>query len=56
MNYWWVNQNQTHRQEVGGGYNHFYNNMTLVRPGDIVYSFFGDKIKYIGTITCSLLV
>ena len=63
MNYWWVNQNQTHRQEVGGGYmwspklnsdggyNHFYNNMTLVRPGDIVYSFFGTKIQYIGTIT-----
>ena len=36
--FWWVNQNQTHRQEVGGGYmwspklnsdggyNHFYNN------------------------------
>ena len=20
MNYWWVNQNQTHRQEGGGGY------------------------------------
>ena len=63
MNYWWVNQNQTHRQEVGGGYmwspklnsdggyNHFYNNMTLVRPGDIVYSLFGTKIQYIGMIT-----
>ena len=20
MRYWWVNQNQTHRQEIGGGY------------------------------------
>ncbi len=20
MRYWWVNQNQTHRQEMGGGY------------------------------------
>ena len=62
MNYWWVNQNQTHKQEISGkymwspkvnrngAYNHYYNNMTLVRPGDLVYSFFGTKIQYIGTV------
>jgi len=65
MNYWWVNQNQTHSQEVSGGYmwspktnksghyNHFYNNMTLVKPGDIVYSFYKKEIKQIGIITTS---
>lgn len=63
MNYWWVNQNQTHVQEISGGYmwspkkkkdntsNVFYDNMTKVMPGDIVFSFFNIKISYIGVIT-----
>lgn len=63
MQYWWVNQNQTYKHEVGGGYmwspktntnggkNHFYINMTLVNPGDIVYSFCNTYIKAIGVVT-----
>jgi putative restriction endonuclease len=50
MRYWWVNQNQTLRQEVEGGYlwspkrnknghrNPFYEFMREVSPGDIVFS------------------
>lgn len=51
MRYWWVNQNQTYRQEVKGGYlwspkrnangarNPFYEFMREVAPGDLVFSF-----------------
>jgi putative restriction endonuclease len=60
MRYWWVNQNQTHRQEVGGGYlwspkrkakdrlNPFYETMREVSPGDIVFSFVDTRIAAIG--------
>ena len=60
VNFWWVNQNQTYFQEVGDGYlwspkrnsngarNQFYDNMQLVKPGDIVFSFAGTLIKAIG--------
>jgi hypothetical protein len=63
MAYWWVNQNQTHHHEIEGGYmwspktkkngarNTFYDNMTQVKPGDIVFSFFGSRIPYLGVIT-----
>jgi hypothetical protein len=46
MRYWWVNQNQTYKHEVGGGYlwspkrnangarNPFYESMREVSPGD----------------------
>lgn len=62
MNFWWVNQNQTYRHEIEGGYiwspktksngnrNIYYDNLTKVRPGDIVFSFFGTKIPYLGII------
>jgi hypothetical protein len=58
--YWWVNQNQTFRQEVGGGYlwspkknanngtNPFYEFMRGVQPGDMIFSFADKKIKAIG--------
>jgi putative restriction endonuclease len=58
MRYWWVNQNQTHRQEVAGGYlwspkrnanggrNPFYEAMREVSPGDI--SFVDTRIAAIG--------
>jgi putative restriction endonuclease len=58
--FWWVNQNQTHREEIAGGFlwspkrnangarNHFYDNMCDVEPGDIVFSFFGTRIQAIG--------
>lgn len=60
MRYWWVNQNQTYRQEVSGGYlwspqrkrdgtrNAFYETMREVSPDDVVFSFSGTYIKAIG--------
>ncbi len=60
MRYWWVNQNQTYRQETHGGYlwspkrkankarNHFYETMREVAPGDLVFSFCDTQIKAIG--------
>ncbi len=63
MQYWWVNQNQTHKQEIGGGYlwspkknkngasNHFYDNMTHVVSGDIIFSFYQQKISAMGIAT-----
>lgn len=63
MRYWWVNQNQTHRQEFGGGYlwspkrsqgnrrNPFYEFMREVAPGDLIFSFFDTRIFAIGIAT-----
>jgi putative restriction endonuclease len=60
MRYWWVNQNQTFRQELGGGYlwspkrnangarNPFYESMREVAPGDIVFSFVDTRIAAAG--------
>lgn len=60
MRYWWVNQNQTFRQEVEGGYlwspkrnangarNPFYENMREVSPGDLILSFVDTRIIAIG--------
>jgi putative restriction endonuclease len=60
MRYWWVNQNQTFRQEVAGNYlwspkrnsdggrNPFYESMREVAPGDVVFSFVGTRIVAIG--------
>jgi putative restriction endonuclease len=61
MRYWWVNQNQTHRQEIAGGYlwspkrnanggrNPFYESMREVSPGDLIFSFVDTRIAAIGT-------
>ena len=63
MRYWWVNQNQTYKHEVVGGYlwspktnsngarNQFYDNMKLVEPGDVVVSFSDTYIKAVGIAT-----
>lgn len=60
MRYWWVNQNQTFRHELEGGYlwspkanrngrvNPFYEFMKEVAPGDAIFSFFDTKIPAIG--------
>lgn len=60
MKYWWVNQNLTYKHEVHGSYlwspkrtadnrrNTFYDNMQLVEPGDVVFSFADTYIKAIG--------
>lgn len=63
MQYWWVNQNQTFKTEVGGGFlwspktrsdgvrNQFYENMCEVEPGDVIFSFCDTKIKAVGVAT-----
>ena len=58
--FWWVNQNQTFTHEFRGGYlwspkknandarNQFYENMRMVAPGDIIFSFREATIAAIG--------
>src|SRR5687767_3882247 len=60
MRFWWVNQNQTYRHEVPGGYlwspkrkangqvNPFYETMREVAPGDLVFSFADTSIRAFG--------
>jgi hypothetical protein len=60
MRYWWVNQNQTYKHEVPGGFvwspkanrngrrNQFYDNMREVEPGDVIFSFADTFIPAIG--------
>lgn len=60
MRYWWVNQNQTYRYEIQGGYlwspkrnangarNPFYESMREVTPGDLILSFMDTHILAIG--------
>jgi putative restriction endonuclease len=60
MRYWWVNQNQTYRHEVAGGYlwspkrnangarNPFYESMREVAPGDLILSFMDTRIVAVG--------
>jgi hypothetical protein len=62
VRYWWVNQNQTYRQEIEGGYlwspkrnangarNPFYEFMREVTPGDLVFSFVDTRIAAIGSV------
>jgi putative restriction endonuclease len=62
VRYWWVNQKQTYRHEIGGGYlwspkrranqtrNRFYDNMKEVAPGDLVFSYWGAAIRAYGTL------
>ena len=63
MRYWWVNQNQTAKHEIGGGYlwspkrnansarNPFYESMREVAPGDLIFSFVDTRIIAIGIAT-----
>jgi hypothetical protein len=63
MKYWWVNQNQTYVHEVHGGYlwspktnangarNRFYDAMTEVSPGDVIFSFSDTLIGDIGIVS-----
>lgn len=62
MRYWWVNQNQTNRYEIAGGYlwspkvngngarNPFYESMREAAPGDVVFSYFGGQVAAIGLV------
>ena len=68
MAFWWVNHKQTRNHEVRGGYlwspmrnkdnsfNQSYENMTLVRPGDIVFSYANTQIGAVGRVTEAALV
>ena len=63
MRYWWVNQNQTYRHEIAGGYlwspkrnangarNPFYEFMREVAPWDLVFSFVDTRIVALGIVT-----
>lgn len=63
MAFWWVNHKQTRDHEVRGGYlwspyrntngafNQTYENMKLVRPGDIVFSYANGRIGAVGRVT-----
>lgn len=63
MQFWWVNHNQTARQEIEGLYlwspktesngarSEFYNNMRRASPGDLVLSYSGQAVRYIGRVT-----
>ena len=60
MKYWWVNLNKTYKLEVPGGFmwspvkksngaaNPFWDNMTRVTPGEVVFAYAEQKIKAIG--------
>jgi putative restriction endonuclease len=60
VRYWWVNQNQTYRHEIDGGYlwspkrnknnarNPFYESMREVAPGDVIFSFCDTRITALG--------
>jgi putative restriction endonuclease len=61
--FWWVNHNQTARQEIDGQYlwspktesngarSEFYNNMRRATPGDVVLSYSEQAVRYVGRIT-----
>ena len=62
MRYWWVNQKQTWRHEIGGGFmwspkrsqngrrNPFYEYMRIARPDDIVFSFVDSQVFAVGIV------
>lgn len=62
MNYWWVNQKRTFKQAVKAGYlwsprknknggaYPFYDYMTKVRPGDVVFAFANARIKALAIV------
>ncbi len=62
MRYWWVNQNQTYRHEIKGGYlwspkrnrggarNPYYEFMREVAPLDLVFSFANSRIANVGVV------
>jgi len=62
VRYWRVNQNQTFRQEIAGGYlwspkrnangarNPFYKSMREVSPGDLIFSFVDIRITGVNNL------
>ena len=68
MKFWWVNQNKTWKQEIHGGYMwspkktsngehlELYDNMLLVQKGDLVFSYYKQKIGTIGKVAYCLRI
>jgi len=65
MAYWWVSQNRTYKEERAGGYlwapksgaggvvfQHWLN-MTLVKPGDIIFSYAEQSLGAVGVASSS---
>jgi hypothetical protein len=62
MHYWWVNQNQSYRHEIRGGYlwspkrnangarNLFHESMRDVAPDDLILSFADTRILAVGVV------
>jgi hypothetical protein len=60
VKFWWVNQGKTFNQEVqagflwspkvdkNGAFNYSYQTLTLVEPGDVIFSYADSQIKAIG--------
>lgn len=67
MAYWWVNQGSTYLEELADGYLwspktradggtiQAYSNMTLIKPGDLVFSFHNSEIRALGIATGSAI-
>lgn len=63
MRFWWVNHNQTARQEIDGSYlwspkreasgarSRFYDNMREAAPGDLVLSYSQQAVRFVGQVT-----
>lgn len=63
MRHWWVNQNQTHKEEIRGNFmwspkansdghrNPFYDFMRDAAVGDLVFSFYDTLIQSLGMVT-----
>jgi hypothetical protein len=63
MRFWWVNHNQTARQEIEGGFlwspkresggarSRFYDNMREAAPGDLVLSYSRQAVRFVGQVT-----
>ncbi len=64
MAYWWVNQAQTWKHEISGGYmwspkrnqigarNQFYENMRQAQAGDLVFAYYKQHIQQLGVVQC----
>lgn len=62
IDFWWVNHKQTYKQELGGGYiwspkqnkngarNRFYENLTIIKLDDIIFSYANGVIGSVGTV------
>ena len=66
--FWWVNNGQTFAHEVDGNYlwsptklsnggrSQFYDNMTRIQAGDIVFAFAGGEIRAVGVCTAPVVL